>query len=50
MDPDYAREKAKSLLTHYIEILFQAAGLRWDEDNRAEIEDIVDCIIDATGN
>ena len=38
---------AKQYLTHYFKLLFESSGLRWDYDNQAEIEDIVDLIIKA---
>jgi len=38
---------AKQYLTHYFKLLFDSSGLRWDHDNQAEIEDIVDLIIKA---
>lgn len=36
---------AKKLLVHYFEVLFEKQGVRFDSDNRAEIEDIVDNIV-----
>ena len=39
--------RAKSLLAHYLKFGLEAAGLRWDGDNRSEVADIVDSIIDA---
>lgn len=40
-------EKAKELLVHYLTLVAGAAGFRWDGDNVAEIEDIVEHIIGA---
>lgn len=44
---DQARNSAVSTLSHYLRTAFEAAGLRWDSDNQAEVEGIVDSIIDA---
>jgi hypothetical protein len=41
------RIRAKRLLTHYFSELFNVTGLKWDSDNRAELNDLVDCLIDA---
>jgi hypothetical protein len=41
-------ERAKRLLRHYIRMVWQAAGLVWDSDNDAEVDDIVDCLIAAS--
>jgi hypothetical protein len=40
-------ERAKRLFRHYFSTVWQAAGLRWDSDNVAEVDDIVDCLIAA---
>jgi len=40
-------ERAKKLLVHYLTLVAGASGFRWDGDNVAEIEDIVDYIIGA---
>ena len=40
-------ERAKKLLVHYFNVVARHAGFKWDSDNVAEIEDIVDCIIGA---
>jgi uncharacterized protein YggL (DUF469 family) len=42
------RSRAKRLLVHYFQQIFQKAKLYWDGDNISEIEEIVDNIIDAT--
>jgi hypothetical protein len=39
--------RAKRLLVHYFRTVFEAAGLRWDSDNQAEIETAVEYLIDA---
>lgn len=40
-------QRAKRLLTHYLRNLVQLSGNRWDSDNDAEVEDIIDAIIEA---
>jgi hypothetical protein len=40
-------EYAKHLLIHYFATAFEAAGLKWDNDNVVEIEGVVDSIIEA---
>lgn len=42
------REEAKRLLNSYLEMLAKGQGLHWDSDNRAEVGEIVDLIINAT--
>ncbi|MBU0777619.1 hypothetical protein KKH23_10305 [Patescibacteria group bacterium] len=42
------REEAKRLLNSYLEMLAKGQDLHWDSDNRAEVGEIVDLIIDAT--
>ena len=39
--------RAKHLLVHYFRLIAQRADIRWDGDNDAEIEDVVDLIIEA---
>ena len=39
---------AARLLKSYLKAAFQAAGLKWDSDNDAEIEALVECLIDAS--
>lgn len=41
------RQDAKRNLVWYFQLMFEQTGTRFDGDNRAEIEDIVDLIIDA---
>lgn len=41
------RNRAKQLLVHYFTLTAKESGAHWDSDNNAEIEDAVDCIIDA---
>jgi len=41
------REEAKRLLNSYLEMLAKGQGLHWDSDNRAEVGEIVDLIVDA---
>lgn len=40
------RSHAKDILAHYICRLMLEQGLNWDMDNRIEVEEIVDCIMD----
>jgi hypothetical protein len=39
--------KAKSNLKYYFRLLATKQGIRWDSDNDAEVEAIVDYILDA---
>ena len=40
--------RAKRLLNHYLRMAVEGSGQRcWDSDNTAEVDDIVDSIIDA---
>ena len=41
------KQRATSLLQHYMKFGLEAAGYRWDSDNQSEVADIVDSIIDA---
>lgn len=41
------REKAIRLLENYFSQALQRAGLRWDNDNRSEMEELADCLIGA---
>jgi len=45
-----SREQAVKLLTHYIQVAWTRAGLKWDSDNEAEIREAVESIIDAASN
>jgi hypothetical protein len=47
MTKDFERKHATQLLTHYLTMLMRAAGLPVDHDTGAEIQSIVDLIIDA---
>ena len=40
-------ERAKHLLVHYFNVVARHAGFKWDGDNVAEIEDIVEYIVAA---
>ena len=44
---DGGQGEATSLLVHYFRTVFDAQGLKWTEDNRAEIAQLVECIISA---
>ena len=41
------KQRATSLLQHYLKFGLEAAGYRWDSDNQSEVADIVDSIIAA---
>ena len=41
------RQKAKQLMVHYFELVWQKADLFWDDDNRVELEMLVDHLVDA---
>ena len=41
------RDNAIRYLTWYLKLLFQKAGMEWDESNDADIECLIDLIIDA---
>lgn len=41
------RKRAVRLLTYYLKSTRVAAGLSWDEDNDAEVDEIVSAILDA---
>lgn len=41
------RERAKQILTWYVRILMDKSGLRYDADNEGELDELVDCLIDA---
>ncbi len=43
------KQRATSLLQHYLKFGLEAAGGRWSSDNQSEVADIVDSIIDAAG-
>lgn len=47
MPTDKSSMQAKRLLHHYLQIGFQNSGYRWNSDNTAEVNEIVDSIIDA---
>ena len=40
-------QSAKRLLVHYIELLAKRTGMHWDDDNRTEIEELIEHIIAA---
>ena len=42
---DGGQNEATSLLVHYFRTLFNAQGLQWNDDNTAEISQLVECII-----
>lgn len=38
-------DRAKSTLRHYLKTAFEAAGRKWDNDNNAEVDGIVDDLV-----
>jgi len=38
------KDQVKHLLIYYFRLLFEKAGLNFDNDNRSEIEEIIDLI------
>ena len=40
------KARAIMLLTHYFRTTFEQAGLKFDNDNEAEIAEIINCIFD----
>ena len=41
------RDNAVRYLTWYFKLLFQKAGMEWDESNDGDVECLIDLIIDA---
>lgn len=41
------KTQAVTLLRHYLDFGMTAAGNRWDSDNTSEVEELVDCIVNA---
>lgn len=41
------REMAEILMGHYFELIATNAGVNWDHDNKAEIKELVNCLIEA---
>ena len=39
--------RAAYLMRFYLQQVYEAAGLRWDGDNDAEIQDMIECIVNA---
>ena len=42
-----SRESAKEMLVHYLCMVWDQAGLKWNGDNASEVESIVDNIVEA---
>jgi len=40
------RQQATKLLTYYFRLIAQKAGVNWDSDNNAEVEQIIEAIFD----
>ena len=41
------RLEAKRMMEHYMRTVWESAGLKWDYDNSAEMQIIIDYIVDA---
>ncbi len=41
------QERAARILAGYLRSMYEEQGMRWDGENEGEIEDVVQCIIDA---
>ena len=41
-----SKQKAAILLSHYFQLVFKKAGMKWDSDNNMEMEQIVDEILE----
>lgn len=42
------RQQAYELLSHYFELFAKAAGVKWTDDNDAEVAQLTDLIFDYT--
>jgi hypothetical protein len=40
-------DRAKDLLSHYMKLVFDQSGLRFDSDNQVELDQIIDEIVSA---
>ena len=40
-----AARRAKALLGHYFQVVFENVGLHWRSDNQAEIDEMVDTLL-----
>lgn len=49
MSKEGSKRQAVGTLSHYFRTVFEAAGIKWNGDNEAEIESIVDNLIEAAG-
>ena len=43
-----ASDRAKDFLNHYIQLIMENAGLRYDSDTRSELDQLIDEIISAS--
>lgn len=43
-----SKTRAKRLLVHYVRVAFEKAGAQWDADNQAEVEELVDALVQAS--
>ncbi len=41
------RDKAKELMRHYLRMIAEQSGIDWQWDNNSEVDEMVDCLIDA---
>ena len=41
------RERAHSLMSYYMRMIAESAGISWTADNEAEVAQLVNCLIDA---
>ena len=46
MDTETRKRTAKRLLVNYFRAVWSATGVKWDGDNQAEVEGIIDEIFD----
>jgi hypothetical protein len=43
-----SRQRAKRLIKQYFHLLAKESGVYWDSDNDSELDELVDCLIDAS--
>jgi hypothetical protein len=42
------QERAKDILNHYIKLLMDKVGLKYDSDTQAELDQMIDDIVEAS--
>lgn len=47
---ELARDRLRKILKHYLRMGLEAKGFRWDSDNDAEVDSIVDDMVRMTAN